>query len=328
MSVYLHLRNLSLVMVVLCAVAVPRLSAQKVSLDRSGLVYVLGRIEIVARNSAVIDLGDVHTLHVGNDVAVIRPTDNYYVPVGVLRIQETGATSSHAAGNSKVQPQAGDVVMFVREFSELKTPELHRNSFFREQLVKDSGANGYSTVRRSQISVAMQEYQSRYPKWRRSDKHVVGFLTGNSFSDGREQLIQPLLNQIDLFRDSRREGSNSLAAAGPGWEAVMNVLFGPTVAERHAAAQKVISDENVVEDKAALPVTSIQRLVRDELFERLEEEQNLISYLVARAIEDPPRGLDFWLPLRLSQSQFPQLADDSALIDQIRNVIQKLQDSR
>lgn len=301
------------------------LAAQKVELEKPGIVYGIGRVEKVTDRTAIIDLGDVHTVQVGQKIALIRPTADYYVPVGAVSVTRTQPSSCNVSTTGRVKPQAGDVAMFVREFSEMETPEKHQLRFLRERMVKRAQNGGLSGMNQSQISVALRSYAADYPAWRSSQKAVVGYLTGASYADGQEETLRPLINQLNMLRDARREGSNGVAAAGEAWLEVMQVLEGPTVAARHAAAQKVVSDENVVEDKTPLPIRDISRRVADVVFDRNDEEQKLVRFLVARVIEDPPRSLELWLPLRLQQSQFPQLAVDNAITEHVRKVVRQLQ---
>ena len=85
---------------------------QPIEIERSGLLYGIGRVDRVARDPALIDLGDVHSLRVGEKVALIRPTDDYYEPIGVVEIAETYPTYSRAARSTRIEPQAGDIVLF------------------------------------------------------------------------------------------------------------------------------------------------------------------------------------------------------------------------
>ena len=96
----------------------------EVPLERTGIVYSIGHVESVINRGAVIDLGDAHTLRVAESVALIRQTENYFTPVGILRISETYPTFCHAHPSS-VKPQNGDIVIFIREFLDLKTPEIY-----------------------------------------------------------------------------------------------------------------------------------------------------------------------------------------------------------
>ena len=297
---------------------------QTVEVERTGLVYGLGRVDHVSNDSALIDLGDIHLLKVGENVAIIRPTDDYYVPVGVLKIAETYPTYSRAIRSTLIEPQPGDIVLFVREFSQMKTASRHLEDFVRQQIVKTTGNNSYSTERRAEVAVALSNYKAKYVSWERSKKDVIGYLPGVSFGDGRERTLKPLLNQINMMREFHRAGRNSLPAAGEQWVSVMNVLFGPTVTAQHAATQKVVVDDDPAEKPGGLPFRDIQRRVRDALFDRLVEEQNLVAYLVASIMESPPRIQEQWLHQQLLQSQFPEVASDTALIERLTKVLKDL----
>lgn len=298
---------------------------KKVELERSGLVYALGRVDRVANGSAQIDLGDVHTLRRGERVAIIRPVDNYYVPVGLFAISETYSTYSRAAKATGLHPQEGDIALFVREFSQLKTADQHRDSFVKQEIIKNAGNNRYSTFGRSDVAIALADYRSQYDTWERSKRDVIGYLAGKSFAGGKHTAVEPLLKQIDMMREFLRDGRNSLPAAGDKWVSVMSLLTGPTASAQHQAAQKVETDDDFSDEESTGPtIRDIQREVKDKLFDRLDEEQKLVSFLVATILEEDPPRLELWFDHNVRRSQFPLLAEEVSLIDDVRRVLQTL----
>jgi len=296
---------------------------EEVKLERSGLVYGLGAVHSVSEGAAQIDLGDVHTVQVGDKVSVFRAQDNYFIPVGVIEIAETSPTVSRCHRSRNASPKQGDVVMFVREFDQLRNPEHHRSHYVRQQLVKSVGRNHYSSQRRGDVAVALADYDVDYRKWERSKRDVIGFLYGKTFVKTEDLPVRQLLRQIDMMREFHRTGRANLSVAGPAWESTMSVLFGPTVAARNKAAQNVVTEDEFGAS-AGPELRDIRRVVNEEFYDRLDEEQKVISYLAANALKSAPRNIDSWFQQRLEQSQFPTLAGDDAVMETVRTVLQKL----
>ncbi|MEO2015343.1 MAG: hypothetical protein ABGZ53_13320 [Fuerstiella sp.] len=298
----------------------------EIEVVRPGLIYGLGHVERVARGSALIDLGDVHTLKVDERVAIIRPVENYFVPIGVLRIEQTGPTTCRARRSNVVKPLPGDIVLFTREFWQLKTGPRFRDEYLKQQIIKTSAALGYSTFRRGDTATALMRYQLNHPKWERAHGNVIGYLEGASFSDGQRKFIAELLKQIGMIREHHRVGGRTLPAAGEHWVSVMTVLLGPTVTAQHEAAQPVSDDDDLLEEEFGPSVRDIRRVVRERLFDRLDEELNLITYLVATLLENPVGNERLWFTQQFGQSQFPDLTRDDAIFEQIRVIVRELQD--
>lgn len=320
----------SLLFLVAISVLLPNfltsVQGQDLSLSRSGLVYGLGRVQRLKSSSIQIDLGDVHTLKPGEKVAIFRGKDNYYVPLGVVEVRETHPNFCQATKPSKVRPQVGDIAMFAREFSQLKTATEHRDDYARLTLLKNSGRNRYSTFGSVDVAVALADYGAHYDEWERSKRDVIGFMYGKSFVETREDGIAPLMRQINMMREIHRDGRKSLPAAGEGWKSVISTLSGPTARAQHLAAQQVVTDDEFVDAESSGPtIRDIKRQVRDTLFDKLDEEQKLLTYLVANLIEIAPRNTEVWFSHNLKQSQFPLLAEEPNLVEQVRAIQQALQ---
>ena len=107
---------------------------------------------------------------------------------------------------------------------------------------------------------------------------------------------------------------------------VMSILLGPTVIAQHEAAQPVSDDEDLLDEDFGPAVRDVRRVVRERLFARLDEELDLITYLVATLLEDPVGNERLWFIKQFGQSQFPDLARDDAVFEQIRVIVRDLQD--
>lgn len=298
--------------------------AQRVDLDRSGLLYSIGTVERVRFGSAMIDLGESHALSVAppyNKVAVFRVTREQYIPVGILQTEATYETFSQLRPSSSVKPLAGDVVMFVRELSDVKTPERFHREFLRNQILKRRTETGYSSIRRISTADVLREYSLMYREWTQSKANVVGFLNGDSYR-GREQDLSELLQYIEMIRDDFRQGHNSLSAAGQSWQRTVPLLFGRTVMAQHAASQPEDADDPTVTPRRA--DRDIQRAVDETFFDRTGEERNLLSYLTATLLERPRQGEDVWLRYRLQQSQFPELGQEEVIVSLMQRMLLEL----
>ena len=300
-------------------------ATSEIDLERTGIIYSIGRVDRMIGRSAVIDLGDAHTLKVEEQVAVFRPTRNFYTPIGVIKIAETLPTSSQSIPTN-VKVEAGDVVIFVREFSELQTADNHRDDYIKRQIIKNSGSNGYSTRDNNHTAETLLTYIRNQPKWEKGRLDVLGYLNGASFAEGGEKAIEPLLNQINQFRKHYRSGRNSLTAAGPKWMVVMQPLMSKTAKLQHAASQVGNADEEFENEPKGPSIRDITRSVNEQLFDRTDEERHLFSYMIATALEESPKDTDLWIRQQAELSQFSRLPAEEVVLEVISNLIRKLQD--
>ena len=298
-------------------------NAQRVNLERSGLLYSIGTVERVRFGSAMIDLGESHALSVAppyDKVAVFRVTRDQYVPIGVLQTEATYETFSQMRPSGSVKAEPGDVVMFVRELSDVRTPERFHRSFLRKQILKRRKETGYSSIRRESTADVLREYSLNYGDWTRSEANVVGFLNGDSYR-GKEHNLAELLQYIEMIRNDYRTGHNSLSTAGRHWQKTMPVLFGHTVKAQHAASQSEEDDPTV---RPRPGDREIQRAVSETFFDRTPEERNVLSYLTATLMENPLQNEGVWLRYRLQQSQFPELGQERVIVALMERMLLKL----
>lgn len=308
----------------LISAAVGRAQEPEIELERSGLVYSIGRVERIIGGAALIDLGYVHNLSnvaPRNEVAVFRSVNSWFVPIGVLKVAETFETGSLTRPNPRVRPRAGDVVMFVRELSQLKAPRRHEDDFLRERIVRNSNVTGYSTVRLDDIARALTAYNTNYPRWERSRADVLGFMNGQSFADGGEEQLERLLNFLQQIRESYRRGHRSVEAAGPEWARVIRPILGPTVLAQHAAAQDTGEPDPLLAPAAEISPRDIRREVDQRIFDRHAEQRNTVSFIVAELLERSPRSEDIWYRHAILQSQFPELTEEDYVLEQVREIL-------
>lgn len=296
----------------------------QIDLDRDGIVYVIGQVRQVINRSGLVDLGDAHTVRRAEQLAVLRREKDYYIPVGVASVDETYPTFCVLTPNPRLTVEVGDIVMTVREFSELTPPAQHQRRFIEQQIVKNSGANGYSTRLRRDTAATLLKYTRSQPRWEKQSSQILGYLNGASFSDGREETVSRLIRHINMLRRDYREGRNSIEIMGSKWNAVMNTLFGRTARSQHAASQVGDADaDDGFADEGPTP-RDIARVVDEKLFDRNRQERLFFKYIVAAALERSPQKLDLWVRQKASQSQFRRLDTEDVVLDVVRVIIRDL----
>ena len=303
-----------------CSAAV----GQEINIERAGLIYGIGSVEQVNSGSATIDMGDAQILRSHDRVAVIREEGGFYLPIGTLTIAETYPTFCRAVRSNRVKPRADDIVLFVREFNQVKTGPQYTDEFLQRQILSSGGSNRYSTRRSLDVAMALHRYRQRYDQWERSTGAVIGYIEGASFANGERERIEDLLKHIAMIRELYRVGRNSLPAAGPGWEEVMAVLVGPTAIAQHEAAQAVVSEEDEFAANETPGPREVRQVVRKVMFDRLEEERNLVAFLVASILEQPPKRVPLWFREKVSHSQFPRLAEEEVIQEQLTLMLREL----
>ncbi|MCA9084039.1 MAG: hypothetical protein KDA81_08290 [Planctomycetaceae bacterium] len=302
-----------------------RVAARPQEILRTGLVYGIGTIERVVRGSAIVDLGDVHSLKAQDRLAVFRRQGRYFVPAGILTVEETEETSSTLQRSRHFVPETGDVVMFVREFHDMQKAADHRDDFLRTFLLKNAGSNGYSTARRLDTARALMIYRNHYPDWERGKSDVVGYIFGESFVDVETKPISSLLKYVGMLREKYQQGRRTLPAAGADWQLVAELLAGESIQAQHLAA--VAAKEANEGDTADVRIEprEIERRLRERLFDREDEQIHLLTFLVATFIEESGRNQDLWMQQHFRRSQFPELQDEEVLLESLRDFVRDLQ---
>ena len=78
--------------------------------------------------------------------------------------------------------------------------------------------------------------------------------------------------------------------------------------------------------ESGVGIREVQREVRSQMFDRLPEERNLAAFLLASLLEQAPKRPDAWFQEKMRQSQFPELAREEALIEQLMVMLRVLRD--
>ncbi|MEZ6060367.1 MAG: hypothetical protein R3C19_08405 [Planctomycetaceae bacterium] len=297
--------------------------------EGTGIVYFVGTINRVDHGSPVFDLGSVHTMSERDVVAVFRPVDGYFQPVGTLVIEEAFGSYSVSRKARDFSPEPGDVVMLVRELSQLRPFQIHMNDVLAGRRIRARTNNAVSVPGRQETVTALMNYRAAHPQWVRNlgpDEnavYVVGELHGDSLAGQSSERLERLQNQINLLRKLHRDGTDAIAAAGEQWSGVMTILLGDTVRADAAARDNVVAEGSKATSGADV-VRRIRRLVDSVLFDRPEEQRNTIASLLAERLKNPGGSDDLWFQAELPNTQFPKLADDDQILEDLRKMLREL----
>ena len=108
----------------------------------------------------------------------------------------------------------------------------------------------------------------------------------------------------------------------------MSVLAGKTATLQHNSTQVENADDEFQDEETGPSIRDIKRAVAESLFDRTVEERNLLSFVVATALEDSPRKLGLWLRQQAEQSQFPTLSSEDVVLEVIQDLIREFRDAQ
>lgn len=296
----------------------------------TSLVYFVGSVEWAPGGRAVVDLGDAHTVKVGEEVAVFRSRDNHVRPLGKLVVRHTFPNFFQSDPVRDFNPEVGDFVIFVRTVPQLGTARLMRETYLTNQRIANQDRNGYSSMRNARTAQTLTEFHRQQPKWVSADRKIAGFIYGDSATSAASSRTTKLLNQVDLLRQLNAEGLPAVAAAGPAWQSVFDILAGPSegivivnqMSDSAAAATQIPSGELTGIDSDTL--RRIRSNVESILFERKPEERVVATVMCACMLQAKVLNEEQWLRTRLGRTQFPRLDSDNEYIQQIAIVMQRL----
>jgi hypothetical protein len=293
-----------------------------------GLVYFVGSVERTVGESAVVDLGDVHSLRKGAIVTLFRSADNQFRPLGTVVVAESHPTWMQTTGGKGFTPQVGDLVIFIRTVGELGTGPAIQDRFLSWQRIANRNRNGYSTVRLYDASNALMKIRLEQPKWVQFEKRIAGTILGETMQNKISVGLQGLLNQINLFRRLKEEGFPVAEAAGAEWNTVMRQLQGPPPGRDIVLtkAGPASQPEDAAGKTETFPILEIQNMVFQVLFDRSEEEQAIASALSFAMLHGITRNEPNWLRLQLQQTQFARLAQDEQFQIDIARVLRQLRE--
>jgi|LauGreDrversion4_2_1035121.scaffolds.fasta_scaffold03673_3 hypothetical protein len=305
-----------------------------------GVVWYVGTVLSSAAEAERIDLGDVHGILEGDQLAAFRRTDNHYKPLGTVQIIESHPTWSRPGGPVAAQLQQGDLVLGIRTVRQIGTGSDFSEAFLNRQLVRNSNRNGYSTLREQESAQVLRTIVNRQQRWVKQLKPVAGRIRGASVTPADFQSLQPLLSQIRRCQDFTAIGIPLEKCASPQWAAVSAVLTPKPAVEAALNApknaQSATSDPpepNPASSPDSLAATLNRRieLIQQEssvvLFDRFPEERILANLICTAIGIENPRNEPLWIGLELARSQFPELADDREMLQEIPEILKRIRNA-
>jgi len=292
--------------------------------ERSSILYLIGRVTSATDKSCLIDIGAVHTIGSQNQLAVFRPIDGYYKPIGRITVVHTEATTSHCT--HRIRTQRDDIVMTVREISQLRPGARHREHIVRRKVVEARHQTSSTTVHHVRTAHALSDYEKQFPKWERSRGAVVGQLLSATLKDSGNKQLERLTSQVNLMRRLYQQDARIVDAAGELWTGVMPVLAGRTAAAGHALRVKDQQEGDIPPNAVQVAAAEL----RDRVFERFyhleREQQNILALVVASQIAKSTRNNQTLLKTTIDQTQFEGLGEDEQLLEGMERLVLDFRD--
>jgi len=325
--------------------AVPAFGQSDVDRDQvrngGGIIWFVGTVGVHSGKRPHIDLGDVHGILEGDKIAVFRPVDLHYRPIGTVEIEESHSTWSVPKASSLVPVQAGDRVVVVRTLRQLGTGAEHRENFQRRQLVRNANRNSYSTLLDDETIDILTDIEEKQARWVKELKPIAGRIRGSSVSPNDFEHMQPLLNQILRFQQFRAIGVPVENCIGREWDSVLATLT-PDPAESFSKSRAkkpetaaVEQEKPPVADEASpaskendAKIETIKRIVATVMFDHELEERKVAVMLCAAIDIENPKNEPSWIMAQLSRSQFPDLADDEEMAEEMEQILKEMRASQ
>ncbi|MFM7058277.1 MAG: hypothetical protein ACKO2P_15275 [Planctomycetota bacterium] len=340
MTCFRLLQSLAFLTVLVCVTGLSPAVAQSDTNSRNGggLIWVAGTVISAAGEVARIDLGEVHSILPGDRLAVFRSQDNHHVPIGTVIVEETSANWCRPQVSALTPLQTGDRVFAIRILNQFGTPREYRQAFLERQLVSTTNRNSYSTLRDAEVAMSLHEVKRRQQLWLRELKVNAGRIPSASVSPETWKSLQPLLRQVRRLQDFRAMGLPMDRAVGKGWDSVLTTLTPdtaqsslPTATEAKPKETSAAADQSATVDEPSPAEAELERkitLIRQEteqrLFTRFPEERHLAVVLCAAIDIEGPKNELLWISLEFAKTQFPQLADDRDMLEEMPVILSRV----
>jgi len=345
MTCFRLLQSLAFLTVLVSAAGLSPANAQSDTNSRNGggIIWVVGTVISATGETPRIDLGEVHSILPGDRLAVFRSRENHHVPVGTVTVEETSANWCRPQLSALTPLQTGDRVFAIRVLNQFGTPREFRQAFLERQLVSTTNRNSYSTLRDAEVAMSLHDLSRRQQFWLRELKINAGRIPSASVGTETWKNLQPLLRQVRRLQDFRAMGLPIDRAVGGGWDSVLTTLTPETAQSSLPATadatpkdstsedSSVASEQSVTADEVSPAQAALERritLIRQEteqrLFSRFPEERNLAVVLCAAIDIEGPKNELLWISLELSKTQFPQLADDRDMLEEMPVILSRV----
>lgn len=335
-----HPRLLLILALLATAASIPAASAQSDTNARNGggVIWLAGTVVSDSDEAPRVDLGSVHSLLPGDTLAVFRPSNQHHLPITSITIEETSNTWSRPRVSPLTPIRRGDRVFAIRILNQFGTPREFQQAFLERQLVNATNRNGYSTIRDAQVAMNLHDLKRKQTTWLRQLKTNAGQIRAASISTETYKSLQPLLRQVRRLQEFSALGVPIDKTIGKEWDNVLTTLT-PPAAIPPAPTKNETDKTEPTTDPAATPATAetspalaeLERkitLIRQEteqlLFARFPEERNLVVVLCTAIDIEGPRNEPLWISLELAKTQFPELADDRDMLEEIPVILSRV----
>jgi len=296
--------------------------------EPTGLVWFIGTIEQVVDGIPLIDLGEVHTLRQGSNVAVVRYRDSHFTPLGLLEITHSDPTWCQTRKPTSFEPEVGDLVMFVKSPGDLGTGERMQDGFIRHRVVVNSNRNRYSTVRDTVEADTMQRLIEQQPAWVKDDRRVAGTVRSPTVTRDMGTRLTPFMTQIMSFQDYEDLGVDVAHVTSDAWKVVLDELRHRKDSddpEAEEPAVQVVQESTEADAHAASAAhITVRRLVDQSLFERFPEERNVIAVICAALLRTKTSNERQWVSQQFSKTQFPALGNQEQMLVDVEAIMRQV----
>lgn len=298
--------------------------------DRTELIYFIGQVTNVSDRTSVINLGESHALDLIDpatgkiqEVSIFRTDGPVFRPIGTVTVIEANPTYARTKSDYSTKVQVDDVVIYVRQVSDLRNGDDHEDHVLRSAALRKKRVASRTSVERNAIATILAQYKLQFPKWERSRKEIADYFFARQDLQMTNDLEQ-LLKQINLFRRYHADGFQSVKAAGPEWVKAMGPLYGTDTIVKHKSATSVVQEPDG-EVAPPLDVVSLRRITDRQFFDSTPQQKATAAFLVATAMRVQPRSPEQWLAIQFPQTQFPEWTDDESAVKRIRDSKRELE---
>ncbi|MGV2341792.1 MAG UNVERIFIED_CONTAM: hypothetical protein LVR18_50100 [Planctomycetaceae bacterium] len=186
--------------------------------------------------------------------------------------------------------------------------------------------------------MSLHDLSRRQQLWLRELKSNAGRIPSASVSSETWQTLQPLLRQVRRLQDFRAVGVPIERTVGKAWDSVLTTLTPapaqsslPSLAEPKQAKQAPAAEQPATSEEPSPAQSELDRrvtLIRQEteqrLFTRFPEERNLVVVLCTAIDIEGPQNELLWISLELAKTQFPQLADDRDMLEEMPVILSRV----
>jgi hypothetical protein len=294
--------------------------------EPAGLVWFVSSVEQVVDGVPTIDSGEVQTLRRGSKVAVIRYRNSEFTPLGVLEVRFTNPTWSEMEQPKTFSVEVGDLILFVEKPGDLGSGDEIRDSFIRHRIVTNANRNRYSTMRDLVEADSLQRLSDEQLSWTKGNRTIAGIVRSPSVTSDMIKRLKPFLNQILAFQDYENQGVDVARVTSLPWKAILSELrrnselTPETTEEAETPAGAITTEYHVNADNSL----SVRRQVDAFMFQRSDEERNVVATICVKLLQTKTSNERQWLSQQLAKTQFPALSDEEQMLLDMETVMRRV----